>query len=277
MAVNASTERGSRKRIKSRVGDIFAIDLAGGSWGLGHIVAGGGADTCHVLFANYAASVEDLRTLLDQAMLDPVGMVVSNDTEIRRGTWPIVGHREPQYPGIVFPKLGMGGGTTWHSPAALPEFIEAYHGLRPWDEAPISVVWNREILLPHLPIPATARFRGGSPAPVPPPTVKPPPVTEGPALVTIQLVYPGSGYPSTDLVRKRQEMERRLEAAGAGEVEGAESGAGVMEVYLRTDDVRRAVPLVEQIAGELGFKDDLLIETAPLEDDEGEDEEAEDG
>jgi hypothetical protein len=89
-----------------------------------------------------------------------------------------------------------------------------------------------------------------------------------PALVTIQLLYPGTGLPSTDLLRKRQELERRIEAAGAGEIEGAESGAGVMQIFLRTDDVRRAMPLVEKAAAELGFADDLLIETAPLEDDD---------
>jgi hypothetical protein len=93
-------------------------------------------------------------------------------------------------------------------------------------------------------------------------------VTDGPALVTIQLVYPGAGMPSTDLVRRRQDFERRLEAAGVGDVEGAETGGGVMEVYLRARDVRRAVPLVEKLAEETGWKDDMLIETAPLDDDD---------
>ncbi len=73
--------------------------------------------------------------------------------------------------------------------------------------------------------------------------------------------------PSTDDVRRRRDFEHRLEAAGVGDVEGAESGGGVMEVYLRTRDVRRAVPLVEKVAEETGGKDDVLVETAPLDDD----------
>jgi hypothetical protein len=274
--MNDSTERRSRKRIKSHVGDLFAVELANKAWGLGHIVVGGGADTCYVLFAKYAASVEELRAALDEAMRDPIGVVVSNDTEIRRGTWPLVGHRVPDYPDISFPKLGMGEGTEWYSPGVLPEFIEAYHGLRLWDEWPRIAPWYRDILLSHLPIPPTARFRSASdaPAPAPPVACKPPPITEGPALVTIQLVYSGTDMPSTDLVRRRQEMERRLEADGAGEVDGTESGAGVMEIYLRVSDVRRAVPIVEKVAREFGFADDVLIETAALEEEEEDGDEA---
>jgi hypothetical protein len=65
----------------------------------------------------------------------------------------------------------------------------------------------------------------------------------------------------------RQEMERRLEAEGPGEADSAESGAGVMTIYVLVDDVRRAVPIVERIAGELGFKDDVLIDAASIADD----------
>jgi hypothetical protein len=125
----------------------------------------------------------------------------------------------------------------------------------------------RSILLPHLAIPPTARFQWTPGAPPPRPS-KAATVTDGPALVTIQLVYPGTGMPDPELVRRRQDFERRLEEAGAGEVEGAESGAGVMEIQLRTGDVRRALRLIERAAEESGWKDDLLIETAPPGDDE---------
>lgn len=153
----------------------------------------------------------------------------------------------------------------------MSDFLEAYHGLRPWDERPMSSAWNREILLSQLPVPMTARYQAaGATAPSPSTPTKPPPVTDGPALITIQLVYPGAGLPSTEIVRKRQALERRLEAAGAGELDGAESGAGDMEIFLRTDDVRRSVSLVETIAAELGFADDMLIETRPVDDEERE-------
>ena len=263
--MSAPTERRSLKRVEPRVGDLFAIDLADGSWGLGHIVAGGGANTWHVLFAKRAATVEALSAALDDMIHEPIGVLVSNDTDIRRGTWPLVGHRAPDYPDMRLPKVSGEGATWWYTPAFLPDFIEAYLGLRFWDEGQATPSMYRDILLPHLPVPTTARYKAaGSPMPSPPSPPKPPPVTDGPALVTLQLVYPGTGLPSIDLLRKRQELERRLEAAGAGEIEGAESGEGVMEIFLHTHDVRYAASLIESIAAELGLAEDLLLETAPL-------------
>lgn len=270
-------ERRNRQRVKPQVGDLFAIDLVDGSWGLGHIVAseGKGADTCYVLFAKPTGSVAELPAHLDEVMRAPVGVLISNDTEIRRGTWPIVGHREPYYPGISLPKLS-GEGATWRTPGVLPGFIEAYNGLRPWDEYAATPTYYNRILLPHLSVPPAARFRDAFAAP--PPVARavsaPARVTEGPAELTIQIVYPGDGLPSSDLLHRRQEMERRLEMEGVGEVESAESGAGVMTIYLLVDDVRRAVPVVERIAGELGLANDVLIDAAPTADDVGRPDEA---
>jgi len=270
--MSISTERKRGKRIKARVGDFFAVDLDDGSWGLGHIVAED-LFICCALFAARAESAEALRTALNEGAAvtrEPIGLLVTNTVEIQAGTWPLVGHLPPHYPALQLPMI-TGEGASQFTVRVVAEFLEAYHGLRAWNEWPELTRWYRDILLPHLPIPPTARFQG-APSAAPAPAPKPPPVTEGPALVTLQIVYPGDGMPSTDLLRKRQDMERRLEAEGAGEIEGAESGAGVMEVYLRTDEVRRTLPLVEKIAAELGFADDMLIETAPVEDDDKEDE-----
>jgi len=267
MAVMPPMER-SRKRNRPSIGDVFAFPLADGTWALGHIVRERRIAICCVLFAYLAPSVEVLRASLDDAMREPIGILITMGFDVREGAWPIVGHRTPSYPDIGLPAMGETDCITTHGPVALSHFVEAFHGLRPWDEGKLGAKYNRAILLPHLPIPAAARFHGTSRAPGAPPPSKPPPVTDGPALVTIQLVYPGAGMPSTDLVRRRQDFERRLEAAGVGDVEGAETGGGVMEVYLRARDVRRAVPLVEKLAEETGWKDDMLIETAPLDDDD---------
>ncbi|MFT3769640.1 MAG: RHS repeat-associated core domain-containing protein [Minicystis sp.] len=254
-------KRPSRKRTKFRVGDLFAVPLKDGTWGLGHVVAADLAICC-LVFAARAASTDALRAVLDDALREPIGAAVITDFTIARGTWPVIGHRAPHYPDLRLPKLS-GEGASSYTDGVLAEFLEAYHGLRPWNEWPEVATWYRDILLSHLPIPSTARFQG-APA-VQPAARKPSSVTEGPAIVTVRIVYPGTGFPSADLVRRRHEMERRLEAEGAGEVEGAESGAGTMQVFLRADDVRCAVPLVEKIGAELGFADDMLIETAPVE------------
>ena len=62
--------------------------------------------------------------------------------------------------------------------------------------------------------------------------------------------------------------------AAAGAVIGANVGRG--GTYVRTDDVQRATPLIEQLLREHGFQDDALIEAMPLEDDEEEDDEEDD-
>lgn len=253
-----------RKRIRLAVGDLFAVDLDDGTWALGHIIASDDAtiaDIACALFALRAPSVDVLRTRIAEAT-QPIGTVVTNDVEIRAGRWPIIGHRNPEYPALVVPDVNGKMFTV----RLVAEFFEAYFGLRPWNEYPMSAPWNREILLPHLAIPPTARFL---PAPVlPPPAPKPPPVAKGPALLTLRITYPGTGFPSTELLRRRQDLEQRIDAADVGEVEGAESGAGAMEVYVRTKDVRRAIREVKKIAKESGFADDLSIETAALDDDE---------
>jgi hypothetical protein len=270
--MNEPTLRRSRKRVRVTPGQVVAVPLSDGTIGLGHVVHCDGHSMTFVVLGVRDGSVEALGRRLDEAVRCPIGVLVTGDGFIRDGDWPIVDERPPDYDfGFTMPK-NMDGKSGYYTPIVVRDFVDAYYGLRPWDEWPMSPIWNRKILLPYLPIPATARFQGAPGAPRPPPP-KPPPVTDGPALVTIQLVYPGTGMPSTDLVRRRQDFERRIEAAGAGEVDGAETGAGVMEIFLRTGDVRSAVALVEKIAEETGWKDDMLIETAPLDgEDEDEDE-----
>ena len=151
-------ERKHSKRVKPQVGDLCAVKLSEDRWGLAHIVAGEDVATCYVLFAKHAASVEELRAVLEEATREPIAAVVSNDTEVRLGTWPVLGQRVPDYPSITLPQL-TGVGSTWYTPGCLSELIEAYGGLRFWDEYPGTPKANRAMLLPHLPVPGTARFR----------------------------------------------------------------------------------------------------------------------
>jgi hypothetical protein len=71
-----------------------------------------------------------------------------------------------------------------------------------------------------------------------------------------------------------------LEEENAGEVTDAGGGEGVMDIYLATDDVQRAMPIVERLVATLGLAEDTLIEAGPLdeggEDDEEDEREADD-
>jgi hypothetical protein len=271
----------TRKRIKPKAGDLFAVPLTDGSFGLGHIAVFDSVEylepSC-VLFAHRAARPDDLLVNVDEVMEHPIGVMVTNASELRCGAWPIIGWRRPDYAGFEMPKfMDMKHGS--YTVGVLPEFLEAYHGLRPWDEWPMSATWYGDILLPGVPIPPTARYTREFPpsgkAPPAAPPEPPPPVTEGPAEIHVQILYPGNDLPTVDQLHTRQELERRLEAEGAGEVTDAGGGEGVMDVYLETDDVQRSMPIVERLVAELGIVSDTLIEAGPV--DEGEDDEDDEG
>jgi hypothetical protein len=77
--------------------------------------------------------------------------------------------------------------------------------------------------------------------------------------------------PSIELLHRRQAVERALEEAGAGEVTDAGGGGGVMDIYLQTDSVRRAAPLVKAALLAAGFEEGVAItvECPAPEDDAG--------
>ena len=265
------------KRQKSMAGDLFAVPLSDGTYGLGHIIDRDRYSARCALFAKRSKVTVSLLKGIDDALRGPLTILDLTSNELNSGAWPVIGHHVVDYSAFKIPTDGVG---VSHTSGAAPGFLEAYHGLEPWDGM-FDPRYHEKQLAPGVLVPTTVRYKrdmakedlaaftashtskGGQTSVI----------TEGPAELTLQLVYPGTGLPGTDLLRRRQELERRLEAAGAGEVEGAESGAGVMEIYLRTDDVRRAVPLVEKLAAELGFADEMLIETAALENDEDDEEE----
>jgi hypothetical protein len=259
----------SRKKVQFEAGDVFGIPLPDGTFGVGQVALCTRYETACALFGVRGTSLADLAARAAD-LARPLTILTLTDEELETGEWPIVAHRPADYSAFRIPTDGAG---TSHTATAGCGFLAACHGLEPWDGM-FDPRYYEKLLIPGVPIPPTVRYKrdfaGDAHAAVAVP--HPPPVTEGPAQITIQIVYPGSGLPSTDLLRRRQELERRLEAAGAGEIEGAESGSGVMEIFLRTDEVRRAVPLVEKAAAELGFADDLLIETAPVEDEDDNDE-----
>ena len=267
------------KRIKYRTGDLFAVPVSERLHGLGHVVECTKYEATCALFAEHAATPAELVAKIDDTS-KPVSILVVGDEYLKTGRWPILANCQRDYSAFKVPTHAKSSsyGQGW-----AEMFLAAYHGIDPWDgfDSTKHPQHHQILLIPGTRLPATVRYKKelttdeiiAFRAKYAPEHHAPPPVTAGPALVTLQLIYPGTGLPSTDLLRRRQELERRLEAAGAGEIEGAESGGGVMEVFLRTDDVRRAVPLVEQLAAELGFADEMLIETAALEDDEDEDDE----
>jgi len=196
----------------------------------------------------------------------PIAMLEVTGDEIADGHWPVIGHRDPAYPVEMLDMKGIS-----YTAGMSRYLFNAWYGLIPWDGMYDPRCYEK-MLLPGAPVPPTVRYKrdfeaAAAVAPTSAPETTPEPsVTDGPAEIHIEIKYPGDALPSIDLLRRRQALERTLEAAGAGQVTDAGGGGGVMDIYLRTVDVRRAMPLVEAAVQACGFAADARIETSPLDD-----------
>jgi hypothetical protein len=221
-------------------------------------------------FAHRARRPEQLLEGLEDAMeKGPIAVLEVTGDEITDGHWPVIGQREPTYPNAM---LDMKG--TSYTANMSRCLFSAYYGLRAWDEMKDPRFYEK-VLQPGVPVPATVRYKrdfekdAAAAATAAPPSTSDDtesPVTDGPAEIHIEIKYPGDALPSIELLRRRQTLEGALEASGAGEVTDAGGGGGVMDVYLQTKDVRRAMPLVEAAVQACGFAGDARIETSALDD-----------
>lgn len=270
------TEKKKRKRVKPHAGQVVAIPLADGSFGLGHVAAFDMSITM-VLFARRARTPETLASEIERGLAEaPIAMMEVTDDELNDGEWPVIGERPPPYP----PAMLDAKGKSFTAPMART-LLSAYHGLLAWDMMadPRYFEWR---LLPGVKVPSSIRYKKDLEAAAKTEAAKTEAakseaakkaeeITEGPAEIHVQIVYPGDDLPSTDLLHRRQALEARLDASGAGEVTDAGAGGGVMDVFFTTQDVKRALPLVKQAVADLGFEADALIEVDPLDEEDDKD------
>lgn len=260
--VEATSAGGAkRRRVKVAPGQLIAVPLLDGTCGLVHVVSG----KLSIIVAHYAhraATREGLIDRLDEALAPgPIAMLEVTSDEIGVGDWSVIGSREAKYPASMLDMKGRS------YTAGMSRFLlSAYHGLRPWDEMHDPRYYEKA-LLPGVSVPPTVRYKrdfekeaAAAPAPS---SAAEPPVADGPAVIHIEIKYPGDALPSIPLLHRRQALERALEEAGAGEVTDAGAGGGVMDIYLDTKDVRHAMPLVRDAVKQAGFEQDATIETLP--------------
>lgn len=259
-----------RKRVKVKTGQVVGVPLRDGTFALLHVGMFDG-DIAGVLFARRAATAEQLLEGLDEALrTHPIAAMAITSNRVEDGEWPLLSVRPSAYPAEMVNTRG----TSYTASMALALF-EAYYGLQPWDEMADPKYWEKR-LLPGVPVPPTIRFKrdfeadaaatiaaASSPSTSPAEAEEPDaPITEGPAVIHIEMSYPGDDLPSVALLRQRHALEQALEAAGAGEVTDAGGGGGIMDIYLEAEDVARAMPLVQAAlaAAELGKNARVEIE-----------------
>ncbi len=251
---------------------VLAVPLWDGSLALAYVAE----HTEHVRLAlslHRRATLEELFVGLEDALQRKIMAVVkAAPDEIKNGNWIHIADCETIYP----PEM-LARAERLYEAKAVPALFEAVYGLRPWDE-PVVPGTYEEMLLPHLPVPpkmartradfdrAAAEMTAATAA-----APARPPLPEGGGVIHIEIKYDGDGLPNSDLLRRRDAIENGMEAAGVGEVTDVGGGEGVMDIYLETADVARALPFVYAAIKEAGFEKDARIE-AERPDEDGKDE-----
>ena len=259
-----------QRRVRVKTGQLVAVPLQDGTYALLHVALYDG-DVIGAHYPHRKSAPEQLIEGLEEAMhRGPIAVLAITSNRVQDGHWPVIGHKDPAYPAKLLDTRG-----TSHTAGVTPNLFEAYFGLRPWDEMH-DPRWYEKVLLPGVPVPSTVRYRrdfesdttvhsvtvaaapnhgDGSPA-----------VMTGPAEVHIEIRYPGTDLPSLDLLHRRQELERALESAGAGEVTDAGAGGGILDIFLMTPDVQTSMPLIRSAVKAAGFEKDAKIEANALDD-----------
>ncbi len=280
-ALGAAPARPRRKRVKVKTGQIVAVPLRDGSFGLAHVAHYYGcAVTAH--FAHREATPERLLDGLEGAMKDRLLTILDvTSDEIQDGRWPVIGHKEPMYPATMLDMKGTsytGNMSKW--------FFDAYYGLVPWDGMHDPRYYEK-MLLPGVPVPSTVRYKrdferdaaAQAAAPANTAATQPAPeqaIIQGPGVIHIEIKYDGEGLPSMELLHRRQAIEEGLESAGVGTVTDAGGGGGLMDIYLETKDVAQAIPFMHAAIKAAGFEKDVRIEVEPTSDEDDSDDDSRD-
>jgi len=187
------------------------------------------------------------------------------DTEIVSGEWPLVGARTIEHQGVDLDAIAeREGGSSTGLGAARP-FLEAYFGLRPWDES-YDPRANELILVPGVAPPSTRRYLremferrlvevfGCVPSEI----------ESGPASMHVILAYPGTSLPRLIDLPKPRQLSAKLVATvpGAHRVRWG-GGGGVFDLFVETTDASSARAAIDAAARELRLEHDVLVESYP--------------
>src|SRR5262249_19746261 len=144
-----------RKRIKPEAGDLFAVPLIDGTFGLGHVIDVDNYLGPLALFGRRASSPSELTNDLGHTLKAPLTILVLTNNALESGEWLIIGNKKPEYSAFAIPTDGKG---TSHTFGAASYFLNAYHGLIPWDGMYDPREYDK-LLIPGVPIPPTVRYK----------------------------------------------------------------------------------------------------------------------
>ncbi|MGH7296912.1 MAG: hypothetical protein ACRELB_18375 [Polyangiaceae bacterium] len=93
-----TSTRSKPRRHRPELGDIFAVPLEDGYFGVTQIGAMGADVPTYVVFDAHLPSVEDVGKSSEDTLKKPVATVfIAGENKARSGQWPFVGNRPPAF------------------------------------------------------------------------------------------------------------------------------------------------------------------------------------
>ena len=134
--------------------DLFLVPLLDGGSALGQVIAADVEGAVHLCLS-------DLRGP-DPAAIPASRALATLYTEPRpflTGQWQVIGYEALPAPARAAERPHRPEGTAVHDPAVIEAFLNAVHGLYPWDGFPDADFFT-SLLLPGVPAPAARRLKG---------------------------------------------------------------------------------------------------------------------
>jgi hypothetical protein len=265
------------KTLRLELGQTFLLPLLDGTYALGQIafvlyVTKTLPSVVTAFFAHRSADTEALRAIASKSsnLHAPMMVMMPIGDELRYGTWPIIGKQPVAYDNFdVGQRVNVNGCDGLSASSnAIVDRVEMYWGILPWDESGIHHL-DRYLLdgFRVPPYPGHARFakdfteeeifrlKERNVARIRANLKKVPKRRGSHKTIHIRYAYEGSGLPGVEQLRRRQALETKLGEKGAGVIEDAGAGGGIMDVYVSTRDVEKSRPIVDSVLAELGVLD----------------------
>jgi hypothetical protein len=142
-----------RRRVNVKAGQMLGLPLRDGTFALAHVALFDRDMTC-VLFARRAGEPGRLLKGFDGGVYGgPIAVMELPTNCVESGDWPVIATRLPAYSAEMLDTSGA-----FYGPSMAVRLLEAYYGLRPWDESRDPRLYEK-LLLPGVPLPPTIRFK----------------------------------------------------------------------------------------------------------------------
>jgi hypothetical protein len=246
-----------KKKLTARRGDVVAIRLADGTYGLGQVAEWTRHSMRLIVYTGRTSAPVPIADLGR-----PIASLDLTNELVEDGVWPVVEHRECRFDAPTRPEGVSKGG---HAAGYL---LDVFHGLGVLVGAESIDFHYEPMLLPSVDpreleeglARAVAAGRGPRGALMQMPQASPSDevASSGPAELRISIRFAGGGMPASADLRLRHELERRLKEFGT--VSDAGAGEGRLDVWVQVPHGHQAVTRAELILRELGILDRAEIE-----------------